>query len=48
MLLTPDQEAIRDAVRDFCQAELVPHAARWDREHHFPREAHQGLAELGA
>jgi butyryl-CoA dehydrogenase len=27
---------------------LWPHAAQWDREHHFPREAHQGLAALGA
>ena len=48
MLLTSDQEAVRDAVRDFCQAELWPHAARWDREHHFPADAHRGLAELGA
>jgi alkylation response protein AidB-like acyl-CoA dehydrogenase len=48
MLLTDDQEAIRDAVRAFAQQELWPHAARWDREHHFPREAHQGLAALGA
>ncbi|KTT17303.1 acyl-CoA dehydrogenase family protein [Pseudacidovorax intermedius] len=48
MLLTPDQEAIRDAVRDFAQAELWPHAAQWDRDHHFPRDAHQGLARLGA
>ncbi|RYZ10769.1 MAG: acyl-CoA dehydrogenase [Comamonadaceae bacterium] len=48
MLLTPDQEAIRDAVRDFAQAELWPHAPKWDREHHFPREAHAGLAALGA
>ncbi len=48
MLLTPDQEAIRDAVRAFAQAELWPHAAKWDKEHHFPKEAHKGLAELGA
>jgi len=48
MLLTPDQEAIRDAVRAFAQAELWPHAAKWDKEHHFPKEAHRGLAELGA
>ena len=48
MLLTSDQEMIRDAVREFARAELWPHAARWDREHHFPREAHQGLAALGA
>ena len=48
MLLTQDQEMIRDAVRDFAQTELWPHAARWDKEHHFPKEAHQGLAALGA
>ena len=48
MLLTDEQEAIRDAVRSFAREQLWPHAARWDREHHFPREAHQGLAALGA
>ncbi|MGZ5182889.1 MAG: acyl-CoA dehydrogenase family protein, partial [Ramlibacter sp.] len=48
MLLTPDQEMIRDAVRAFAQEELWPHAARWDKEHAFPREAHRGLAALGA
>ncbi len=48
MLLTDDQEAIRDAVRAFAKQELWPHAQRWDREHHFPREAHVGLAALGA
>jgi alkylation response protein AidB-like acyl-CoA dehydrogenase len=48
MLLTQDQEMIRDAVRDFARAELWPHAARWDRERHFPREVHRGLAALGA
>ncbi|MDM0077971.1 acyl-CoA dehydrogenase family protein [Variovorax sp. J2P1-59] len=48
MLLSSDQEAIRDAVRAFAQAELWPHAPRWDREHSFPKEAHAGLAALGA
>jgi hypothetical protein len=48
MLLTQDQEMIRDAVRAFAQEELWPHAAKWDKEHHFPKEAHQGLAALGA
>jgi butyryl-CoA dehydrogenase len=48
MLLTPDQEMIRDAVQAYAQEQLWPHAARWDREHVFPREAHQGLAALGA
>ena len=47
MLLTPDQEMIRDAVRDFAQRELWPHAAEWDKTHHFPKAAHQGLAALG-
>ncbi|WP_018714425.1 acyl-CoA dehydrogenase family protein [Brachymonas chironomi] len=48
MLLTQDQEMVRDAVRAFAQEQLWPHAAQWDREHTFPREAHKGLAELGA
>ena len=48
MLLTQDQEMIRDAVRAFVQEELWPHAAKWDKEHHFPKEAHKGLAALGA
>ena len=48
MILTPDQEQVLGAVRDFAQAELWPHAARWDKEHHFPKEAHRGLAALGA
>ena len=48
MLLTQDQEMIRDAVRTFAQEQLWPHAARWDKEHSFPEDAHRGLAELGA
>jgi butyryl-CoA dehydrogenase len=47
MLLTTDQEMIRDAVRAFAREQLWPHAARWDKEHTFPHEAHRGLAELG-
>jgi len=39
---------VRDAVRAFAQAELWPNAARWDKEHTFPKEAHRGLAALGA
>ncbi|TDS83318.1 acyl-CoA dehydrogenase family protein [Comamonas sp. JUb58] len=48
MLLNDDQTMIRDAVREFAQAELWPHAAQWDRDHVFPKAAHQGLAQLGA
>ena len=48
MLLSQDQEMIRDAVRAFAQEQLWPHAAQWDKEHTFPKAAHQGLAALGA
>jgi butyryl-CoA dehydrogenase len=48
LILNEEQEQVRDAVRAFAQAELWPHAARWDKEHYFPKEAHQGLAALGA
>jgi hypothetical protein len=48
MLLTQDQEMVRDAVRAFAKDELWPNAPRWDKEHYFPREAHRGLAALGA
>ena len=48
MILNDDQEQVRDAVRAFAQAELWPHAARWDKEHYFPKEVHKGLAALGA
>lgn len=48
MLLNQDQEMIRDALRDFVREQITPHAARWDKEHEFPKEVHQGLAALGA
>lgn len=48
MLLSQDQEMIRDAVRAFAQDQLWPQAAKWDKEHHFPKEVHKGLAALGA
>lgn len=47
MLLSEDHLAVREAVRAFVQAEIAPHAARWDRERHFPAEALRGLAGLG-
>ena len=48
MLLNDDQLMIRDAVRAFAQEQLWPHAAQWDKDHNFPKAAHQGLAALGA
>ena len=45
--LTQDQREIQALARDFARAEIDPHAAQWDREHHFPRELFGKLAELG-
>lgn len=47
MLLTEQQRLIRDSVRDFARERLAPHAAKWDRENTFPRDALRGLGELG-
>ncbi|MFB0364897.1 acyl-CoA dehydrogenase family protein [Xanthomonas euvesicatoria] len=45
--LNDEQEAFRAAARDFADKELAPHAAQWDAEGHFPREAIAKAAELG-
>ena len=47
MLLTPEQEMIRDAVRDYARERIAPFAAQWDRDATFPAEALKGLAALG-
>ena len=48
MQLTAEQKLVQDTMRAFAQAELAPHAALWDREHTFPREALRALGGLGA
>jgi len=48
MVLSEQHEMIRDALRAFAQERLAPNAARWDKEHHFPKEELKGLAQLGA
>jgi butyryl-CoA dehydrogenase len=48
MILTEEHQMIRDALRAFSQERLAPNAARWDREHHFPKEELKELAALGA
>ena len=47
MILSAEQEMIRDTLRAFSREQLAPHAARWDREHHFPATELQALAALG-
>ena len=48
MLLNDEQKLVRDTMRAFAQERLAPNAARWDRDHHFPREELRALGELGA
>jgi alkylation response protein AidB-like acyl-CoA dehydrogenase len=45
--LSADQREIQALTRDFARAEIEPNAAEWDREHGFPRELIQKLAEPG-
>ncbi|MCC2615834.1 acyl-CoA dehydrogenase family protein [Aestuariibacter halophilus] len=45
--LTEDQLAFADAARQFADQELAPNAARWDKEHHFPKDVIQRAGELG-
>ena len=47
MLLGEDHRAVQDAVRAYVQEEVAPHAARWDKEAHFPAAELKGLAALG-
>jgi butyryl-CoA dehydrogenase len=47
MLVTDEQQQIVDAVRAFAQERLKPFAEQWDKEHRFPWEAIQEMAELG-
>jgi len=44
--LTDEQQLIRDAVREFAEAEIVPIAAEIDRDHRFPAELLPKLAEM--
>src|SRR5688500_14724686 len=45
--LTADQREIQALAREVAQAEIEPNASAWDREHHFPTELYEKLAELG-
>jgi alkylation response protein AidB-like acyl-CoA dehydrogenase len=48
MVLSEQHQMIRDALRTFARERLLPNAARWDREHHFPQDELKELAALGA
>src|SRR5678815_1517704 len=44
---TPDQLALRKAVREFAEAEIAPHVMEWDEAQTFPLEVVKKLGHLG-
>ena len=45
--LSEEQQVLQRAVREFCAREIIPNAARWDREEHFPHEIIPAMGEMG-
>ena len=45
--LSEEQRAFADTAREFAQAEFAPHAAKWDREGIFPKDAIQQAGAMG-
>ena len=45
--LGAEQREVQALARDFAWQEMEPYASEWDREHRFPRDVFQKLAELG-
>jgi len=45
--LSDDQKEIRRSVREYAEAEIAPHVARWEKDEHFPREILARMGELG-
>ena len=46
-LTTEERDAILEAVREFAETQLAPHALEWDAQSHFPRETLGRGGELG-
>jgi short-chain 2-methylacyl-CoA dehydrogenase len=45
--LSSEHETFRKSVREFALGEIAPHAARWDKEHHFPTDVVRQMGDLG-
>ncbi|WP_394228956.1 acyl-CoA dehydrogenase family protein [Shewanella colwelliana] len=45
--LNEDQRQFAELATQFSQEELAPYAAKWDEEHHFPKDVIQKAGELG-
>ena len=45
--LSREHETFRRSVREFAEAEVAPHVAAWDKEHHFPVDLVKKMGDLG-
>ena len=45
--LSREHEEFRRSVREFAEGEIAPHAAQWDRDHHFPVDVVRKMGKLG-
>src|SRR6476660_2770373 len=45
--LSREHEEFRRVVREFAEAEIAPHAAQWDKDHHFPTDVVQKMGGVG-
>ena len=45
--LSREHEEFRRSVRAFAEEQIAPHAAEWDRKHHFPIDVVRSMGDLG-
>ncbi|MBC7595289.1 MAG: acyl-CoA dehydrogenase family protein [Kineosporiaceae bacterium] len=45
--LSAEHESFRQSVREFAAAEIAPHVAQWDKDHHFPVDVVHKMGDLG-
>ena len=45
--LSAEHESFRKTVREFAAAEIAPHVAQWDKDHHFPIDLVHKMGDLG-
>jgi short/branched chain acyl-CoA dehydrogenase len=45
--LSSEHETFRRSVREFAEAEIAPHVAKWDKDHYFPLDLMKKMGDLG-
>lgn len=45
--LSAEHESFRQSVREFAAAEIAPHVAQWDKDHHFPVDLVHKMGDFG-